>query len=258
MSLGPRLRSVGVLLFALLLLMGLPAGATSPTAVTPTDDCVEVDHFPADPIDNAPSKAILYFTVPPEFGGWEIAVLVDGASGEVEGVGTVADDGLGIVEIPLNAYGTHQVQEALMSLGAELVGVELLPGGFIVDAAEPVCDPASLVRAASTSTTTAAATTTTAAPSTTSTAAPTTTTASTAPFVVISELPTPGNVVTIPWGWIGLGIGLPLLLFGLWLLVGPGRDCERLRREWEALQRQYDQIREAFDKALAYLEEGRA
>ncbi|HUP17781.1 MAG TPA: hypothetical protein VM848_17260, partial [Acidimicrobiia bacterium] len=47
-------------------------------------------------------------------------------------------------------------------------------------------------------------------------------------------------------------------LFGLWLLVGPGRDCERLRREWEALQRQYDQIREAFDKALAYLEEGRA
>jgi hypothetical protein len=248
-----------LLLFALSWLIALPAGATSPTTVTPTDDCVEVDHFPAEPIDNAPSKAILYFTVPPEFGGWEVAVLVDGASGEVEGGGTVADDGLGAVEIPLNAYGTHEVQEALMSLGAELVGVELLPGGFTVDAAEPVCDPASLTRAASTPTTTAATTTTTGAPPTTTTAAPTTTTsASTAPFVVENEVPTASRVVTIPWGWIGLGVGLPLLLFGLWLLVGSGRDCERLRREWEALQRQYDQIREAFDKAMAHLEERRA
>jgi hypothetical protein len=246
-----------MLLLAVLFMMGLPAGATSATAVSPADDCVEVDHFPAEPIGNSPSKAILYFTVPPEFGGWEIAVLVDGASGEVEGIGTVADDGLGIVEIPLNAYGTHAVQEALLSLGAELVGVELLPGGFTVDAAEPVCDPGSLVRAASTPTTTAPTSTTTAATSTTTTAAPTTT-ASTAPVVVVSELPTSGSAATIPWGWIGLGIGLPLLLFGLWLLVGPGRDCERLRREWEALQRQYHQIREAFDKAMAYLEERRA
>jgi hypothetical protein len=254
----PTLKLLAVLLCGFSWLIALPAGATSPTTVTPADDCVEVDHFPAEPIDNAPSKAILYFTVPPEFGGWEIAVLIDGASGEVEGVGTVADDGLGIVEIPLNAYGTHQVQEALMSLGAELVDVELLPGGFVVDAAEPVCDPASLARASSTPTTTAATTTTTEAPSTTSTATPTTRTPSSTPFVVVSELPVPGNVVTIPWGWIGLGTGLPLVLFGLWLLVGPGRDCERLRREWEALQRQYDQIREAFDKAMAYLEERRA
>jgi hypothetical protein len=252
----PALKSLAVLLFALSWLIALPAGATTPASVTPADDCVEVDHFPAEPIDNAPSKAILYFTVPPEFGGWEIAVLIDGASGEVEGVGTVADDGLGIVEIPLNAYGTHEVQEALMSLGAELVDIDLLPGGFTVDAAEPVCDPASLARAASSPTTTAA-TTTTEAPSTTTTAAPTTT-ASTTTAVVVSDLPTAGTVGTIPWGWIGLGVGLPLLLFGLWLLVGPGRDCERLRREWEALQRQYDQLREAFDKAMAYLEERRA
>ena len=75
---------------------------------------------------------------------------------------------------------------------------------------------------------------------------------------VLSFASTGGSVTTIPWGWVGLGVGLPLLLFGLWLLAGPGRDCERLRREWETLQRQYDQIREAFDKSLAYLEERRA
>lgn len=256
MALRPILRLVPVLLLAALVAIALPAGATSPAVVTPADECVEVDHFPTEPIGESPSKAILYFTVPPEFGGWQIAVLVDGASGEVEGVGTVADDGLGIVEIPLNDYGTHEVQEALLSLGAELVGVELLPGGFTVDAAEPACDPDSLTRAESTPSTTAATTTTTAAATTT--AAPTTTASTTTNVVVVSELPTAGDVVSIPWAWIGLGLGLPLLLFGLWLLVGPGRDCERLRREWEALQRQYDQIREAFDKALAYLEERRA
>ena len=256
MSRGPIFKLAAALLFAGFWLTALPVAATAPATVTPADDCVEIDHFPSEPIGGSPSKAILYFTIPPEFGGWEVAVLIDGASGEVEGAGTVADDGLGTVAIPLNAYGAHEVREALLSLGAEVVGVELLPGGFTVDAAEPVCNPASLVRAAL-PTTTSAATTTTEAPSTTTTGAPTTTVA-TAPLVTEGELPTDGDVGTIPWGWIGLGTGLPLLLFGLWLLISPGRDCERLRREWEARQRQYDEIRHAFDQALAHLEERRA
>lgn len=49
-----------------------------------------------------------------------------------------------------------------------------------------------------------------------------------------------------------------MLLFGVWLLMGPGRDCEPLRREWERLQQQYEMIRQAFDKAVAPLEEKRA
>ena len=251
----PRFKLAAVVLFVAWWL-ALPAGATSAATITPADDCVEVDHSPAEPIGDSPSKAILYFTIPPEFGGGEVRVVLDGASGEVGGVGIVADDGLSIVEIPLNDFGPHEVQEALLSLGAELVEVELLPAGFTVDAAEPVCDPASLERAASTPTTTVAAATTTTGAATT-TAAPATT-ASPTTVVVASELPAGGDVGSIPWGWVGLGVGLPLLLFGLWLLLGPGRDCERLRREWETLQRQYDQIREAFDKALAYLEERRA
>ena len=250
MALDPRLRSAAVLLLAIVA-MALPAAAIAPTAVTPADECLEVDHFPTEPIGNSPSKAILYFTVPPEFGGGEVTVVVDGASGEVSGIGIVADDGLSVVEIPLNAYGAHEVQEALISLGAELVDVDLLPEGFTVDAAEPVCDPDSLARAASTSTATA----TTEAPATTTTAPPTTTASTTTTSLV--ELTAVEPVGTIPWGWVGLGVGLPLLLLGLWLMMGPG-DCERLRREWEALQRQYDQIREAFDKALVYLEERRA
>jgi hypothetical protein len=256
LSRGPGSKLAAAFLFAGLWSLTLPVGATPAATLTPADECVEVDHFPSEPIGDSPSKAILYFTIPSEFGGWEIAVLVDGASGEVEGVGTVADDGLSTVEIPLNAYGAHGVREALLSLGAEVVGVELLPGGFTVDAAEPVCDPASLVRAALPTTTSAAATTTE-APSTNTTGGPSTTTATT-PFVAESQTPADGNVVTIPWGWVGLGTGLPLLLFGLWLLVGPGRDCERLRQEWEALQRQYDEIRFAFDQAMAHLAERRA
>lgn len=255
MSRGPAFKLASALLFAGFWLTSLPVAATSPATVTPADACVEVDHFPTEPIGDSPSKAILYFTIPPEFGGWEIAVLVDGASGVVEGVGTVADDGLSSVVIPLNAYGAHEVREALLSLGAEVVGVDLLPGGFTVDAAEPVCDPVSLVRAA-VPTTTIAAITTTEASSATTTGATTTTVAT--PFVTESALPTDGNVRTIPWGWVGLGTGLPLLLFGLWLLVGPGRDCERLRREREALARQYDETRLAFDQAMAHLEERRA
>jgi hypothetical protein len=250
MALDPRLRSAGVILLAIVV-VALPAAAISPAAVTPADECVEVDHFPTEPIGNSPSKAILYFTVPPEFGGGEVRVVVDGASGEVDGVGIVAEDGLSVVEIPLNAYGAHEVLEALIALGGELVDVELLPEGFTVDAAEPVCDPDSLVRAVSTSTTT----TTSEAPAPTTTTTPPTTASTTTTSLV--ELTAVGSTGTIPWGWVGLGVGLPLLLFGLWLLIGPG-DCERLRREWEALQRQYDQIREAFDKALVYLEERRA
>jgi hypothetical protein len=226
--------------------------------VTATDECFAVDHFPSEPIGDSPSKAILYFTVPSEFAGWQIAVLVDGASGQVEGLGIVADDGLGIVEVPLNAYGAHQVQEVLVTQGAELVAVELVPAAFLVDASEPTCDPAGLERAPVTVATTAAPTTT--VPVTT-TAAPTTTTMT--PTTTAAAPTTTAGVATtssggLPWGWIGLGVGLPSLLIGLWLLAGPGRDCQPLRVEWERRQARYDTIREAFEHARAYLEERRA
>lgn len=105
-------------------------GGVTPV-VTPTDECVAVDHFPAERIGNSPSKAI----------------------------------------------GTQEIKEALVSLGAELIAIELLPEGFTVDAAEPVCDPGSLVRAASTPSTTTSTTTT----STSTSGAPSTTTTTNGP-----------------------------------------------------------------------------
>jgi len=250
------LRTIASLFLLVVLFAAQSAEAVSPSPVIPTDECVEVDHFPDEPIGTSPSKAILYFTVPNEFGGWDVEVVVDGASGLVEDVAIIEEDGLGVVQIPLNAYGAHQVQEAVMSLGGELVDIELLPEGFTVDAAEPTCDPAALTRAEPTSvattSTTALATATTG--STTSTAVVSTTTAATT--TTLADVS--GDAGSIPWGWIGIGLGLPLVLFGVWLLAGAGRNCEPLRREWQRLQQQYDSIREAFDAAVAYLEEKRA
>ena len=76
--------------------------------------------------------------------------------------------------------------------------------------------------------------------------------------IVVGTGPAGEDVGTIPWGLIGLGVGLPLLLFALWLLVGPVRGCDRLGWEWNALQSQCEAIREAFDKAATYLDVTRA
>ena len=76
--------------------------------------------------------------------------------------------------------------------------------------------------------------------------------------IVVGTAPAGEDVGTIRWGLIGLGVGLPLLFFGLWLLVGPVRGCDQLGREWQVLQSQCAAIREAFDTAATYLNVTRA
>jgi hypothetical protein len=80
-------------------------------------------------------------------------------------------------------------------------------------------------------------------------------------FLVVAtagELPAGADAGRIPWGLIGLGVGLPLLLFALWLLAGPVRGCDQLGGEWTALQSQREAIRESFEKAATNLDVTRA
>jgi hypothetical protein len=245
----------GRLLVALVLLVLIPLSATAQTPVTPGESCLEVDHFPDQPVNNAPSKALLLVALPPEWGGGTILVVIDGASGMQTGGGPVAPDGLAIAELPLFSFGPHQIENFTV-INGNMSGPVDIPslvngGAFTVDESEPACDPDAIARVAAPTTTTASTTTT--APTTTTTAAPTTTTTST-PTTTTAAPDREGGTPLLPWLLIGLG-GL-LAVVGLFLLAK--KDCAELYRLWQAAQQRYETCMEELTKSQAWLEEKRA
>jgi hypothetical protein len=244
------------LLISLVLLALIPLSAKAQTPVTPGESCLAVEHFPEQPVNNAPSKAVILVALPPEWGGGTILVVIDGASGMQTGGGAVAPDGLAIAKLPLFSFGPHQIVN-FTTINENLSGPVDIPslvngGAFTVDESEPACDPDAIARlgapittTASTTTTTAPTTTTTTAPTTTATSTPTTTTA--APDIE-------GGTSLLPWLFIALG-GL-LAVIGLFLLAK--RSCDALYRLWQAAQRRYETSMEELTKSQAWLEEKRA
>ncbi len=230
-------------------------GATAQNLVMPAGSCFEIQHFPSEPIGNAPSKVVMFVALPPEWGGGFILVNIDGASGPQQGTGPVDPDGLARAELPLFSFGPHQVVGLVVDNNTATAPVDmsaLVDGGaFTVDNSEPTCDPASIPRVAAPTTTTASTTTTTAA-TTTTTAAATTTTA--APTTTTAPATTSGGINLLPWILIALG-GL-LAIAGLFLLAK--KSCDELYRLWQAALRRYETCMEEFTKSQAWLEEKRA
>ena len=251
--------TLGRLLVSFVLLALIPLSATAQTPVTPGESCIEVDHFPEQPVNNAPSKSLIMVALPPEWGGGTILVVIDGASGMQTGGGPVAPDGLAIGELPLFSFGAHQIENFTVINGNNSGPVDipsLVNGGaFTVDESEPGCDPDAIARVGAPSTTTTAATTTTTAPVTTSTAAPTTPATSNSTTTNTTAAPDiEGGTPLFPWLLIALG-GL-LAVVGLFLLAK--KNCEELYRLWQAAQRRYETTMEELTKSQAWLEEKRA
>ena len=250
--------TLGRLVVSLVVLALIPLSATAQTSVTPGESCFEVDHFPDQPLNNAPSKALILVALPPEWGGGTILVVIDGASGMQTGGGPVAPDGLAIAELPLFSFGPHQIENFTV-INGNMSGPVDIPslvngGAFTVDESEPACDPDAIARvAAPTTTPTTTASTTTTAPITTTTAAPTTTTTST-PTTTTAAPDIEGGTPLLPWLLIVLG-GL-LAVLGLFLLAK--KNCDELYRLWQAAQQRYQTCMDELTKSEAWLEEKRA
>ena len=255
------MRAYLLALAAIASLWARPALGQAPVEVA--DSCLAIDHFPSQPVGNAPSKAVLYVMLPAEWGGGTITVEFSGASGELTGGGPIDDGGLAVAELPLHSFGDHQIEQVEVestSLGAAPVDLNDLPegGSFTVDQTESECDPASLQGAAvTTAPTTTAVPTTTAStvPPTTVTTAATTPPTTVATFVVESPLPA-SPVAALPWPWLLIGSGALAALIGLFLLRK--KSCDDLYQLWQAAQSRYDTCAEELTKARAWLEEKRA
>jgi hypothetical protein len=248
-------RSARKLLVLVILILVIPWAASAQTPIMPGGSCIEVDHFPPQPINNAPSISRFFVALPPEYAGDFIVVMIDGASGPQQGTGPIAPDGLGQAEVPLFSFGPHQVVNLFIN-NDTMIPVEvdsLVNGGaFTVDESEPACDPDSIVRVAGPTTTTTAATTTTTAATTTTTAATTTTSA---PTTTTTAATTAGEGINwLPWLLIALG-GL-LAIVGLFLLAK--KSCDELYRLWQSAQQRYETCMDELTKSQAWLEEKRA
>ena len=252
-------RSLGRLLVSLALPLLLPLSATAQSPVMPGESCTEIQHFPAEPVNNAPSKAVIYAALPPEWGGGFVEIFVDGASGPQQGTGPVAPDGMSIAELPLFSFGPHQITDFSVNADNRSSPVDITSlvdgGAFAVDDSEPTCDEASITRVAAPTTTTASSTTTTTTAATTTTTSPSSTTSAAPPSTFV-ESPLPEQTVGNLPAWLLMALGGLLAIAGLFLLAK--KSCEELYRLWQAAQRRYETCREELTKSQAWLEEKRA
>src|SRR3990172_1552237 len=69
------------------------------------DWCYDLDHFPDQPIGDAPSKITIFATVPTEFAGGTFTFLFTGPSGDQVGLGPIDDRGLATAPAPLYQFG---------------------------------------------------------------------------------------------------------------------------------------------------------
>ena len=100
-------RRTGLLIFVALVI----AASTTPVAAqeytNPFDWCIAVEHFPDEPIGDAPSKVGIYATFPLEYSGGIFEFGLSGASGDVTGSGPIDGFGIAHAYAPLFSYGTH-------------------------------------------------------------------------------------------------------------------------------------------------------
>jgi hypothetical protein len=68
------------------------------------DWCYDLDHFPDQPIGDAPSKITIFSTVPTEFAGGTFTFLFTGPSGNQMGFGPIDERGLATAPAPLYQY----------------------------------------------------------------------------------------------------------------------------------------------------------
>lgn len=257
-----RLLAAGALLLAL-----SPAPALAQEQVTVVDSCTAVDHFPASPIGNAPSLAILIFLLSGfnPYVGHTITANVTGASGDVSGSGVLDMYGVVEVPVPLYQYGAHTVTDLMAQNGSlEHIAGEQAGGTFIlqfdVNDAEPTCDVDAMrgqgeaLLAAASTTTTSTSTTTSSSTTTTSTTTTTTITSS-EPQPEASESTNP-NV--FPLAFALIGPGALLLLIGAWLLMQEstdkvGKDCSKLLELWQSAEARVKKGEKGLSEARATL-----
>ncbi len=258
-----RLAVAAITAMVLLVVPAAPGRAQPP--FFPGDSCIGIDHFPDDPIGNAPSAVNFLFSIDPSLAGNDVMIMIDGSSGPQTGVGTIDSDGVGQVRAPLFSFGPHQITDLYINPGGVMGDIDFSGfgdnGAFVVDDAENVCDPSglSLVKG-TTSTTTAPTTTTTVAettttveettttvPETTTTVEETTTTFESSPPTSIQITDPETGTTYTAWWWIG-GAILLVVGGGVFFLAREGDPCIHLKGRWM-------QAKKACDEARAELEE---
>ncbi|MCP3975730.1 MAG: hypothetical protein GY720_14690 [bacterium] len=227
------------------------------------DSCVQITHFPGNPINDAPSRTDIYFTVTPMYGGSSVHAAIGGASGPQTGEGMVDSSGIGSVGLPLFAFGEHTIGDIELTMNGATSSIDpmAIGGGiFVVNDNEPRCDtttlilvppPPSTTSPPATTSTTTTTTTTTAAP-TVSTNAPEATTS--APSAASTTTP---PTTTAPAGGGGGGLPIWLPIGGILILVGGGliivgrggKDCSELLRKWQEAQALCDTATETLAQA---------
>lgn len=251
---------------ALILSTPLAVGnAGAQDLLTPIDVCYGVEHFPDDPIDDAPSKARIGITLNLEYGGSQLNLGIEGASGVQTGTGIVGADGLGFVEVPLYQYGEHSIVNFTLTMGdmdPYNVGFSDIGDGglFVVNDAQPSCDATTLSPAPPPSTTTTT-TTTTSAPAETTAAPATTTPVETTQPATTTEAPTttaaPDSEESggLPWPGILIGGGIIVAAGGAIAAFGGKENCDRERENLAAAQHHLEMIYETLEQALEDLKE---
>ena len=244
------------------------AASTTPVAAqeytNPFDWCIAVEHFPDEPIGDAPSKVGIYATFPPEYSGGIFEFGLSGASGDVTGSGPIDGFGIAHAYAPLFSYGTHVIVSGYVRLdGMEspvdpaTIGDE---GTFVVNDSESVCDPDTLTTAPPATTTVPSTSTSTPTTSTSTTTTSTTTTSTTpASTATPSTVPTSeGESTDFPWPVFLIGFGLLFILGGVFLARSKEEDsCEPLRIAWQADEDRWKQAKEALAEFQADLEKRR-
>ena len=249
-----RLVVAGATASALLIVPALPGSAQPP--FFPADSCIGIDHFPDNPIGNAPSAVEFLFSLDPTLAGNDVMITFDGASGVVESFGTINSAGIGMVRAPLFSFGPHQITDLYMNPGGVMADIDFSGigdnGAFVVDDAENVCDPGSLslVKSATTTTTVPPTTTTTTTATTTTTIAETTPTTETAETTATTESTPPTSIQIVDpetgtsftaWWWIG---GLLLVVGGgVFFFAREGDPCIPLKARWVQAQKACDEAK---------------
>lgn len=246
------------------------------------DSCTGVEHFPAEPVEGAPSALTVAVTVPPELAGGTATISIDGPSGPASATGTVDANGVVSARLPLYDYGTHTITSISIDKDGETTDVDPTAvgdeGTVVVDDAESVCDGSELTTVAPVETTTTSTSTTTVAEvaeaEQSTTTAPVVesveTTAAAQPAVASStteptEQPEPTDEVddtdeqtesdrNAAWLIPVLG-GLALIGTGAVLLAKHDRNCDQELAAWQAAQAECDQASAAAEATQAACDE---
>ena len=244
-----------------------PIGVNAQPPYMPFDFCFAVQHFPSEPINNAPSRFGFYASFGTLFSGGAFTFDYDGASGSQTGSGEIDGNGIGHGYGPLFSYGQHNLTGgSITNSGGMSYDLDLSGLSFEVGDPEPECDAddLSVINNApekTTGTTEPATTATSQAPSsttaeeTTTTAEETTTTVEESPATSIQIVDDGGNTY-LAWWWTG-GI---LLVVGAGLFFFARADQESripLKAAWLRARKKCDEAKAEVQRRKAVLEEAK-